>query len=81
MSFKNTLNNLRDKLREGNRENLAHAYLANEEYIKELEVQIVLRKELQEEIEKNGDESEWIDEASATKIRKIYDRAHKDWLK
>lgn len=81
MSFKDTLNNLRDTIRESNRQNLAHAYLKNEEYIRDLEEQIVKRKALLEEIEKNGDESTWIDEASASKISELYNRAHKDWLK
>lgn len=81
MSFKDTLSELRDTLRKSNRHNLAHAYLKNEEYIRNLEDQIVKRKALLEEIEKNGDEAEWIDENSATKVRELYDRAHKDWLK
>lgn len=81
MNFKDTLTELRDTLRKSNRQNLAHAYLKNEEYIRDLEKQIVKRKALQEEIEANGDESEWIDENSATKVRELYERAHKDWLK
>lgn len=80
-SFKEELNELRDTLRKSNRQNLAHAYLKNEEYIRDLEEQIEKRKALLAEIEKNGDESEWIDQNSATKIRELYNRAHNDWLK
>ena len=81
MSFKDELNGLRETLRKSNRQNLAHAYLKTEESIRDLEAQIVKRKALLEEIEKNGDESEWIDENSATKVAELYNRAHKDWLK
>lgn len=81
MSFKDTLNETREILRKSNRQNLAHAYLEAEEKIAEFKEQIKKWEALLKEIEANGDESEWIDQNSANKVRELYNRAHQDWLK
>lgn len=81
MTFKDTLNETRELLRKSNRQNLAHAYLRAEERIAEFKEQIKKWEALLAEIEANGDESAWIDQNSANKVRELYNRAHQDWLK
>lgn len=80
MSFKDTLNETRELLRKSNRQNLAHAYLKTEGHIAELEEQIAKRREILAQIEAAGDEAGWIDQESASKIQKIFNTAHRDWL-
>lgn len=81
MSFKDTLTDLRDTLRSSNRQNLAHAYLRVEENITDLKKKILEQEELLKEIEEAGDESQWIDQNSATLVKGLHDRAHKGWGK